>query len=60
MAQLNTIQDTKPRTTSQDRKTLSDQRIDSFDDLIIQEDEPQTGPRPPRSGNRNQQNNTGQ
>jgi len=59
MAQLNTIQDTKPRTTTQDKKTLSDDRIDNFNDLLIEEEEPVAGPRTgPRS--KNQTNNPGQ
>ncbi len=60
MAQLNTIQDTKPRTTTQDKKTLSDERIDSFDDLLIEEEDAVAGPRSPRSGSRNQRNNPGE
>lgn len=61
MSKLNTIQDTKPRTTSQDRKTLSDQRIDNFDDLIIQEEEEVgAGPvQPRRPSNKNRSNNSG-
>lgn len=60
MAQLNTIQDDKPRTTTRDRKSLQDTRIDNFDDLVIEEDEVVAG-RPPASkpSGKNQTNNVG-
>lgn len=59
MAKLNTIQDDKPRTSIQDRRSLKDTRIDNFDDLIV-EDEVVAG-RPPSTKpiNRNQPKNNG-
>lgn len=60
MAQLNTIQDDKPRTTTRDRKTLQDNRIDNFDDLIVEEEEPVAGkPTGTRPSGRNSTNNRG-
>ena len=60
MAQLNTIQDDKPRTSTKDRNSLKDTRIDNFDDFIIEDEEPVTGkPTGTRPSNKNGINNRG-
>lgn len=59
MAQLNTIQDDKPRTTTRDRKTLQDNRIDNFDDLIVEEEEPVAGKPAQKPSGKNNTNNKG-
>ena len=60
MAQLNTIQDDKPRTTTRDRKSLQDNRIDNFDDLIVNEEEPVAGrPSTTKPSGKNATNNGG-
>lgn len=59
MAQLNTIQDDKPRTTTRDRKTLQDNRIDNFDDLILEEEEPVAGKPGQKPSGKNNASNRG-
>ena len=60
MAQLNTIQDDKPRTSTKDRNSLKDTRIDNFDDLIIQDEEPIAGrPSTSKPSGVNNSNNKG-
>lgn len=57
---MNTIQDDKPRTSTQDRRSLKDTRIDNFDDLIGQDEEPVAGKPPtPKTSGANNANNKG-
>lgn len=59
MTQFNTIQDDKPKTTTRDKKSLQDTRIDNFDDLTIPEEELVAATPPQKSSGKNNSNNRG-